>query len=47
MYIKDIIDFFKKKSAPEVLISVKKICILLFADDIALIAQLAKDMQTY
>ena len=46
VYINGIVDFFKEKSAPEVLISVSKICMLLFADDIALIAQSAKEMQT-
>jgi hypothetical protein len=46
VYINDIVDFLKEKSAPEVLISVSKIYMLLFADDIALIAQLAKEMQT-
>ena len=44
--INDIVDFFKEKNAPDVLISVSKICMLLFADDIALITQSAKDMQT-
>ena len=46
VYINDIVHFFKEKSAPEVLINVLKICMLLFDDDIALIAQLAKDIQT-
>jgi hypothetical protein len=46
VYINDIVDFFKEESALEVLISVSKICMHLFADDIALIAQSAKEMQT-
>ena len=45
VYIDDIVDFFKEKSTPEIVIGVSKICMLLFADNIALIALSGKDMQ--